>query len=171
MKIHLKKEETATITGHRPKFLPWGYNEDKQSCKNFKKEVAKIFNKLIDNKITTFLTGMAEGFDMIGTEILLELRKKSEIKIIAIVPCINQEIKWNSFQQRRYWHLLSQCDDVIILTRTYYNGCMNDRNKYMINNSSICIACYNGKSSGTENTVKYAKEKNNKLIIINPEKF
>lgn len=54
MKIHIKKEETATITGHRPKFLPWGYDEDKQSCKNFKKEVAKIFNKLIDNKLQLF---------------------------------------------------------------------------------------------------------------------
>ena len=48
---------------------------------------------------------------------------------------------------------------------------MMDRNKYMVNNSDIVIALYNGKPSGTGNTLKYAKEKGRKVKIINPEDY
>ncbi len=114
---------------------------------------------------------MAEGFDMIATEILIKLRKTYNIKIIAIVPCLGQELKWKPCQQERYKKLLSCCDEVIVLSNHYYIGCMNDRNKFMVDNSCVCIACWNGCPSGTGNTVKFAKQKGNKVRIINPNNF
>ena len=39
----LSKEKTACLTGHRPKSLPWGYDENKESCKAFKKDLSTIF--------------------------------------------------------------------------------------------------------------------------------
>ena len=37
--IHnLLREETGCLTGHRPKGLPWGYDETKKSCQSFKKD-------------------------------------------------------------------------------------------------------------------------------------
>lgn len=74
------KEKTANLTGHSPKSLPWKYDENKQSCKNFKMEVKKVFADTIEHGLNIFLTGMAEGFDMIGAEILFELRKKTRYK-------------------------------------------------------------------------------------------
>lgn len=171
MKIRLIKHQTACLTGHRPKSLPWGYNESHKSCVKFIAEVKKIFEGAIQYGLNTFLTGMAEGFDMIGAEILFELRKKHNIKIIAVVPCLGQEIKWSKSQQMRYKNLLSRCDDVIILSNHYYTGCMNDRNKFMVSNSSVCIACWNGEPSGTGNTVRFAKQNGNKIRIINPNDF
>ena len=62
---------------------------------------------------------MAEGFDMLGAETLIKLRKKhKEIKVIAVVPCKGQEIKWRSEQQKRYRKILKQSDDVLILSDT-----------------------------------------------------
>ena len=171
MHLNITKEVTANLTGHRPKSLPWGYDENKQSCLNFKVAIKKIFEGAIKYGLSVFLTGMAEGFDMIGTEILCELRKTHNIKVIAVVPCLGQELGWKTSQQERYKRLLSQCDDVIILSDYYYKDCMNDRNKYMVGNSSVCIACWNGKPSGTGNTVRFAKENGNKVRIINPEDF
>ena len=168
MKINIIREETANLTGHRPKSLPWGYDENKQSCLNFKAETTKVFEGAIKYGLNTFLTGMAEGFDMIGAEILFELRKTHNIKVIAVVPCLGQAIRWSSEQQKRYKRILTQCDDVIILSDYYYKDCMNDRNTYMVDNSSVCIACWNGKPSGTGNTVRFAKEKGLKIRIINP---
>ena len=43
MKINIIREETANFTGHRPKSLPWGYDENKPSCLKFKAEVEKTF--------------------------------------------------------------------------------------------------------------------------------
>ena len=114
---------------------------------------------------------MAEGFDMIGAEILLELRKKHNIKVIAVMPCVGQELKWKPDQQKRYKYILKGCDDVIILSDHYTPTCMNDRNKYMVDHSSICIACWNGKPSGTGNTVRFAKQNGNRVRVINPENF
>ena len=158
-KVKINKDTTACLTGHRPKSLPWGYNEAKESCIKFKQDLAKIFEGAIRYGLTTFLTGMAEGFDMIGTEVLL--------KIIAVVPCVGQELKWKPSQQNRYNNILNQCDNVIILSSYYTASCMNDRNKYMVDNSSVCIACWNGKPSGTRNTLLYAKETKCKVKIIN----
>ncbi len=171
MKTSIIREETANLTGHRPKSLPWGYDESKENCLKFKEDVKKIFEGAIKYGLNTFLTGMAEGFDMIGAEILFELRKLHKIKVIAVVPCLGQEFGWSSEQQKRYKYILSKCDDVIVLSDHYYKNSMNDRNKYMVDNSSVCIACWNGKPSGTGNTVRFAKENGNKVRIIKPEDF
>jgi len=106
MKTSIIREETANLTGHRPKSLPWGYDESKENCLKFKEDVKKIFEGAIKYGLNTFLTGMAEGFDMIGAEILFELRKLHKIKVIAVVPCLGQEFGWSSEQQKRYKYIL-----------------------------------------------------------------
>ena len=169
--MNINKTTTANLTGHRPKSLPWGYDESKENCKKFKIEIRKIFEGAIIYGINTFLTGMAEGFDMIGTEILIELRKNHNIKIIAVVPCLGQEIRWKPYQQSRYKKILNECDEKIILANHYTPDCMNIRNKFIVDHSSICIACWNGKPSGTGNTVRFAKENGNKIRTINPDTF
>lgn len=50
-----------------------------------------------------------------------------------------------------------------------YTHIVYARNKFMFDHSSTVIACFNGKSSGTGNTIKYAKEKGLKIRINNPE--
>ena len=170
--IKINKDTTICITGHRPKSLPWGYNENIKTCRQFKHDLKEIFLNYIKNGKTTFLSGMAEGFDMISTEILLSLRKKyKNIEIIAVIPCINQEIKWSKKQQRRYHRLLKKCNNQIILSQKYTPTCMNDRNKFLVDHSSFVIACFNGKPSGTQNTLKYAQSKNLKIEIINPNLY
>jgi uncharacterized phage-like protein YoqJ len=45
---------------------------------------------------------------------------------------------------------------------------MQKRNEYMIDKSDYVIAVWDGSPSGTGNTVRYAKQKNKKILIINP---
>ena len=46
---------------------------------------------------------------------------------------------------------------------------MQKRNEYMVDNSDYVIAVWNGKPSGTGNTVKYAKKKNKVALLVNPK--
>lgn len=166
------EEKTICLTGHRPKSLPWGYDETKLSCKKFKKDLKQIFIDKIKEGFCVFFTGMAEGFDMLATELLLKLKKKFKtIKIYAIVPCKNQEIKWKEKQQKKYHKILENCDCVKILEEEYTKSCMNDRNKYMVKHSSLVIACFNGKPSGTSNTIKFAQKKDIPIVVINPQDY
>lgn len=45
---------------------------------------------------------------------------------------------------------------------------MLERNNYMLNNSSLVIALFNGKPGGTSYTLKKAKEKGLKIVVIKP---
>ena len=167
-----QKNLTCCITGHRPNKLPWNYDENKENCLKFKRNLKILLEEEINYGIKIFLTGMAEGFDMIATEILLELRNEyKEIRIVAIIPCLAQEKLWEISQQNRYYKILSQYDDKIVLSKSYNKNCMNNRNKYMVENSCFVIACYNGSNSGTGNTVKYGITNHCKIKIINPENY
>lgn len=171
------KKEKLTVkalkicfTGHRSKGLPWGYDETKESCILFKRVMTSIIEKAIENGYTYFISGMALGVDMICAEIVLELKKKyKNVMLECAIPCINQEKKWSSFQQERYRNILKKADVVNYVSETEYtNTCMNDRNNYMVEQSDVVIAVWNGKPSGTGNAVKMAKNAGKKVRIVDP---
>ena len=51
----------------------------------------------------------------------------------------------------------------------YHPYKMQLRNQYMVDNSNIVLAVWNGSSGGTANCVRYARSKNKEIIIINPD--
>lgn len=162
------KETTCSFTGHRPKGLPWGYNENDKGCIKLKKKLKKEIVKVIKNEYTTFITGMALGCDTICAEIVLQLKFKfPNIKIIGVLPCREQDRMWNDLDKRRYRDLLCKLDEVIYVNTAYSSRCMLERNRYMIDNSSLLIAVYNGTSGGTKYTIDYARINGVKIIIVN----
>ncbi len=53
------------------------------------------------------------------------------------------------------------------MSENYTSDCMLKRNRYMVDNSDIVIAVWDGRSgSGTGATVNYAKKQGKKVIII-----
>lgn len=128
----------------------------------------KLYNtveKLISEGITDFYAGGAIGFDTLAAKTVLKLRKKySHIKLHIIVPCEDQEKMWSPESKELYRKINEAADEVKILSPVYFNGCMQVRNRYMADNSSICIAYLTEPSGGTASTVKYA-EKQGKTII------
>lgn len=164
------RNHTACFTGHRPQKLPWKFNEKDKSCVIMKKQLKKELIDAIKDGYNTFITGMALGFDMICAETVLELKKKyKHIKLIGALPCKNQDSKWPNSEQKRYRKLLPKLDCVRCIYDTYIGPeCMLERNRYMINNSSLLIALFSGQNGGTKSTINYAKKQNLKIIIIEP---
>lgn len=162
--------KVCCFTGHRPKGLPWGYDETKPECTQFKNELKIIIKNAVVNGYTHFISGMAEGFDTIALEILFELKAiNPKIYIEGAIPCIGQELKWNKESQERYQENLKKLDKTTIISNHYSNTCMHERNDYMLNCSDLVIACYSGGAGGTISTISKAKKKNKKIIIINPK--
>lgn len=160
---------TCCFTGHRPQKLPWGFNEDDEHCIEMKRKIKQAIINSIKNGYINFITGMALGFDMICAEIVLELKKSyPHIKLIAALPCKDQYKVWKTEQIERYKEILSHCDCVRCLYNKYIDNCMLERNDFMLNNSSLVIALYDGKGGGTGYTVRNAKQKGLEIIIIEP---
>ena len=42
------------------------------------------------------------------------------------------------------------------MSERYVPGCMQRRNRYLVDHASLLIAAYDGSSGGTRNTIQYA---------------
>lgn len=158
------------FTGHRPKGLPFGYNERDSRCKKLKKALEKlIIHKIKEEYTTNFLSGMALGTDMFSAEIVLELKEKfREITLTAVLPCRTQAAKWNKEAIARYEHILTKCDKIIILQDEYTQSCMHKRNLYMVEHSDCVIAVWSGAEGGTANTIHFATERHLPITVLDP---
>jgi uncharacterized phage-like protein YoqJ len=102
---------------------------------------------------------MAIGFDMECFKALLEFKKAIDIRIIACIPCLNQDERFSRSQKEEYNRLLALADDKIVISKEYTNTCMKKRNEFMVNYSSAIVAYLRKEKSGTSGTVNYAIKK------------
>lgn len=149
------KEKTCCFSGHR--ILPLDF--DKESFE-------KLVYKTVNDGFDTFLCGMAIGFDALCFSVLERVKESYDIKIIACVPCNTQSKFFNKKQKKEYERMISDADEVIVVTEEYYDGCMMERNKFMVDNSSRLICYLNYGHGGTYSTVKYAVESGVEVVYF-----
>lgn len=162
------------FTGPRPNNLPWGYGEFGVSYLVFKAMLKHQIKKAIKRGFNYFLCGMALGVDTIAAKIILNLKKiYPHIILECALPCTNQSARWNVNSIKTYNSILEQADKVTYVSDCeYYNGCMQVRNEYMVNNSSLVIACYNDEcGSGTTQTIRMALNQKKEVVFIKPLNF
>lgn len=110
-----------------------------------------------------FICGGATGFDMLDSYSVLYLKAvcHPNIKLLLCLPCKDQDKSYNLSQKEQYVYFVKAADELEILSEHYYNGCMQKRNKRMVDLSSRCIYYLEPhyKSGGTYHTVAYANQK------------
>ena len=163
-------ENACAFTGHRPKCFPWKYNESDPDCVLLTEVLETQIKALIDRGVTDFLSGMAQGTDLWCSEIVLDLKKENPaLNLHCILPCKGQESKWAALAQKRYHLILAQANEVVYVGQEYNRDCMLERNRWLVDHSSILLAVYNGTyRSGTGMTVRYAQKLSREIIIIDP---
>ena len=161
------KEKTCCFTGHRPAKLPWGSHESDPRCAELKLELAARIEAIYELGYRHFICGMAIGCDTFFAEAVIALREQhGDITLEAAVPCGSQPDKWTKAQRLRYNELLDRCDTVTVLQYGYTDDCMMQRNRYMVDHADLIIACYDGKSGGTLNTLRYAIERDIQIVHL-----
>ena len=88
--------------------------------------------------------------------------RRKKIKLILAIPYSQQAEKWEKAEIEEK----ALADEVIYISKEKKKGCMHARNRYMIDNSSLCIAYMTRQSGGTAYTVKYAQENGKKICNI-----
>lgn len=163
-------ERCCAFTGHRPRKFPWGYNEADARCVALKETLAKEIAKLVDAGYTDFLSGMAEGTDTWAALTVLALKKENPaLKLHCVLPCEGQADGWLASARERYFSILGQADEVVYVSREYHDGCMLERNRYLVDHAACLLAVYNGEwRGGTAMTVRYARKVGRRLIVLDP---
>lgn len=96
-----------------------------------------------------FYCGMAKGFDLLAAEAALSLQSKhTQLKVIAVIPHLEQTALWSEQEQLMYDNILKRVSKRIILSQHYYQGCLLKRNDYLLAHSDLIIAFYNGNRRG-----------------------
>ena len=154
------KSVTVCFSGHR-------------ILKDPKEEIeAKLeaaIRQCIGSGSEVFMTGGAIGFDTLAARMVIKLREEyPHIQLVLALPCLAEEqtLKWTTKQKEEYRQIIDQADDVRILSNTYTDTCMLDRNVYMVDNSSRIIYYLRYNRGGTKHTVKYAQRQGIKMISI-----
>ncbi len=159
-RVSIDREKTICVTGHRSveSDLDLEYLE-------------YVFLRAIKSGIDTFLIGMAVGYDTLCFQILERIRKQRKIRIIACVPCLEQDKFFKPEQKKEYKRLLSVADGRVIISDKYTHSCMMERNRFMVDNSSFVIAYLNKKQGGSYSTVQYAIKQGVKCVILPQQKM
>ena len=72
-------------------------------CVALKAVLERQIYSLVQEGVTDFLSGMAEGVDLLAAEIVLSLRAEyPSIKLHCILPYRGQETEWFAASQARY---------------------------------------------------------------------
>ena len=165
----IDKTKTCCFTGHRPNALPWKNDEKSPACIVFRIRLKEEIVNAINSGYTHFISGMALGVDTLVAETVLELKSSyPQITLECAIPCVNQDERWNKFSKARYADIKKRADKITLVSEYYFDGCMQKRNAYMVDNSSMIIAGYSGTGGGTKNTLTYAYRKGLKVVVIEP---
>lgn len=144
--------ETCCFTGHR--------NLPGESRLFLRRRLETEIDRLAARGVRYFGAGGALGFDTLAAECVLRLRRvRPEIRLILVLPCPEQTRGWNSQDVNIYRDILTQADKVVYTADHYFHGCMQKRNRHLVDYSGHCLCYLTQPTGGTAYTVRYAQQK------------
>lgn len=154
-------EKSCFFTGHR--FISF---EKKSELKTQLR--IKCITLIEEYGVTEFICGGALGFDTMAAFVVLKLKEQyPQIHLHLYLPCTNQSERWTAYDKKIFDSLKVLSDDIKFITDAkYLPGCMQLRNKAMVTDAMYGIAYCTNTKSGTYSTLKYAKEKKRKIILL-----
>lgn len=155
-----KRLHRCCFTGHRPEKLRRPENEIRTDLER------EIRHAILDG-LNVFITGMARGVDIDAAEIVLQLRDEGyPVRLICASPYPGFENDWCKSWQNRYQTVIAKADLVRYICPQYSRTCFQIRNEWMVDHSARVIAVFNGKPSGTKNTIDYAQQQGLPIVQI-----
>jgi uncharacterized phage-like protein YoqJ len=155
-------KRTVAFTGHRPNRLG-GYRIPNATWTAVTREIRRA---LEDVNPTEAISGMALGVDQWAAQICIDMN----IPFIAAVPFEGQESVWPEESKKTYKNLLDKAQRIVVVCEGKYAAWkMQKRNEWMVDNSDVLIAVWDGESGGTANCVAYAESVGKKIVRISPE--
>jgi len=165
--IMMTRDNSCCFTGHRS--IPRDHIDP------LRRVVEDSISYLYQKGHRNFICGGALGFDTLAAQTVLRATEHNrEIKLILALPCRNQTERWVSTPYfdaaaaiREYQRIRGLADYVVYVNDFATPDCMKQRNQYMVDHSSACIAYRDPVvwKSGTAQTVRMAEKSG--LEIIN----
>ena len=148
--------KTCCVTGHRD------ISADKLDY--VERELRRELAEAIADGYTRFLSGFAEGADLMFAALVVEEKERHpELFLEAALPYAGRLKTKN----QRFQELIRRCDGIKAECQTYTPSCFMRRNRYMVGQSQRVIAVYDGREKGgTLFTMRYAHTLGREVRVI-----
>ena len=149
-------ELTCCVTGHRD--IPM------DRITYVEQELRHEVLAAIEDGYTRFISGFAEGADLIFAAIVAEEREHyPDITLEAAIPYAGRL----KTKDKRFHELLHACDAIKVECQEYVPSCFMQRNRYMAGQANRVIAVYDGRErGGTLFTMRYAHTLGREIRVI-----
>ena len=168
--------DICCFTGYRPH--RFGFTADGLRPEHVQEALAKQIAALYEEGCRTFISGMCIGVDLWAAAEVLKLKKSHpEVRLWAAVPFEGQEGHWSYPWQLEYRRVLSACDKVEVLCNQKEaaadaTACYRRRNRWMVDRAdtvlAVCRLDVGDQRGGTAATVRYARDKQKRILYIHP---
>jgi len=142
-------------TGHRPDKLG-GYNDLAHT--NLVKIAERYLAELNPERV---ISGMALGWDTALAEATINTNRY----LVCAIPFVGQECMWHKDSKEKYNNILLKANEIkAICSKGYAPYKMQIRNEWMVDNSDLVFAMWDGTKGGTYNCVQYAKKMGKPIV-------
>lgn len=148
-------EKACALTGHRS--LPADFDRN---------HLYDTLENLIEGGYRIFYCGMAQGFDLLALQCLVDLKRKYRLYLEACIPYPGQSARYPEPDKDDYKYLLGWCDKKTVLYGAYTDGCFLARDRYMVDGADAVLAYCTRNTGGTAYTVRYAKKKGIPVFFV-----
>ena len=154
------ESRSCCFTGHRTVPL----DKSRELAQRIKDDIEYLYSNM---DVKTYYAGGALGFDSLAAEAVIEQRRVHQnIRLVIVVSYRDQAARWSAADKARYERINRDADEVICLAEHYFNGCMHQRNRYMVDHSAYCICYLTEQTGGTAYTVQYARERGLRIFNL-----
>lgn len=109
----------------------------------------------------------ARGFDTLAAKAVLCLKRKySRIRLILVLPCPFQTKGWSHREVSQYKDIRRKADKVVYTYFAYENGCMQKRNRHLVEHRGICVCYCTRETGGSAYTKQYAERLGLRIIEL-----
>ena len=148
--------KTCMVTGHR--------NIPPDKIDHITNELRREILTAIEDGYTHFMSGFADGADLIFAAIVADLKSENAALTLEAAIPYRGRVKTGT---KLFHDLLSQCDVIGIHSESYAPGCFHKRNRFMVSASQRVIAVFDGRENGgTRATMRHASLQNKEMKMI-----
>ena len=151
--------QSACFTGHR--------KLSEADLRSAVEAMTATIPHLVSKGIVHYYAGGAIGFDLAAAVTVLNLKSTiPQLSLTLALPCHNHMEQWRRIDRELFGRVMERADRVVYVNDSYFRGCMQARNRALVDMSSVLICYKNRNSGGTAYTVNYAVKEGTKVINL-----
>ena len=152
------KNKAVCFTGHRE--IPKG------DIKSIENKLDIVVKRLILEGYKDFYAGGADGFDTLAAlSVIRAMEYDMSVNLHLAFP-YRKSPPENMEKRLMHDKIMNMASTVTYISEKYRPTCFHERNRFMVDNSEVCVFYLTKATGGTYYTAKYASDNGKKVINI-----